>query len=62
MQPIRPVQGEPLLPAVVQRSRDPCLAARRADVAQFLDPLQDTEPESVYLIFEGHRQSPQVVL
>ena len=56
-----PGAGSLLLPAVVQRSRDPCLTARSTDVAQFLRSLQDMQPESVYLVLEGHRQTSQVL-
>jgi hypothetical protein len=60
MESIGAVQREALLPAVENGARDPHLTTGCADVAQFFGSAQDVETESVYLVFEGHRQASQV--
>jgi hypothetical protein len=51
-----PFQSSP--PAIEDRSRDPQLAADRADVAPRLRALDDAQPHSVYALVEGHRWFP----
>lgn len=61
MQSIGPVEREALLPSVEQGPRDPGFTACCTDIAKLFGSVQDVQMESVYLVFEDHRQSSQVV-